>query len=315
MTTDLRRAPSAARSRRTRRLGTAVTGVTCAVALVGLTSVTAQAQGTERHVRYDCTNTRPGVGFNWIAPPGVTTFHVVVAGGEGGSYPGETGRGGKGAVIEATITDPQPIAYGEIGCDGNTTAGDWYPGGTGGQAAGDADRGASGGGATSYASGINDRTRIDAHLVAGGGGGGGGRGSGFGINAGGDGGDAGIRLGRTEGQPGEAGDHGTPGGGFGGGTPEQPTLSCVNPIPADYGQPGLDATGAGGGGGGGGAGYDIGGCGGGAGFAVTERGRQVVGSGGGGQGGPSRLVGATITSSSIKATNDGGGYVVITYRS
>jgi len=309
MTTNSLRSVSVNRVRRVR---VPVIGAGAAVVLVGLTTAPALAQQPEQRVRFDYATTSNRNGYGWVAPPGVRAIHVEVAGGAGGSDPGSTGRGGKGAVIEATMNIVDPIVFGDLGCTGDQASEVWVPGGPGGRGAGAAENGAAGGGATTLTAGNNASDDAGALLWAGGGGGGGGRGSGFGVNDGGDGGDAGLK-GALAGGVGDSGDRGTAGGGAGGGTKELGTVTCLARISVNFGQPGQDAVGAGAGGGGGGGGYE-GGCGGGAGSAVTEVGRSVIGSGGGGQAGDSSIRGPKVQSPSIKAANHGEGYVIITYR-
>jgi hypothetical protein len=283
----------------------AVAGV---VAIAGLTSSPATA-AVETKVRFDCAST-PNF-FNWTAPNGVTSIMVEVAGASGGDDPGDSGKGGKGAVVKATVdvTASANRVAGEIGCSGDHPRPQGLAGGTGGTAVGAANPGGSGGGGTYLRVGNAAFTRITADVVAGGGGGGGGRGSGFGISRGGDGGSAGA-LGLAA-QPGDDADGGVlAGGGLGGNTIlGGPNCSSFNP---KRGADGVDATGPGAGGGAGGGGAH-GGCGGGAGFRIEDRpGFVTIGSGGGGESGTSSATGA-VRSVTVGPDSRKGGYVVITY--
>jgi hypothetical protein len=265
-------------------------------------------------VRFDCHYRSSGT-FGWVAPAGVTSIKVEVAGGAGGSARGDTGRGGKGAVVEATLAIPQPIVFGDIGCSGDSAVQEFIPGGVGGSAAGGVDAGARGGAGTFFEAGSDVAPTAIARFYAGGGGGGGGRGSGFGVNAGGDGGDAGAR-GDVKGALGEFGDNGKPGGGAPGGSPVLGNATCNAPINVQAGQPGQNAVVSGGGGGGGGGGGVEGGCGGGAGSLITGGPiRPTIGSGGGGQPGESQIRsgGGALTSMTLEGKNREDGYVVITY--
>jgi hypothetical protein len=295
-------------SRSMRRLGVSLAAVAGVVTVIGLTSSPASAQ-VEKRVRFDCA-TSPTT-FNWTAPQGVSSVSVEVAGAAGGDDPGESGRGGRGAVIKATVdvTSPANRITGEIGCSGDEPRPQGIPGGTGGAPVGAANPGGSGGGGTYVFAGTPSFTRITAQIYAGGGGGGGGRGSGFGINAGGDGGDAGS-LGLAA-VPGRDADGGALAGGGSGGNTANGGVICVT-LPTRRGADGQNATGPGAGGGAGGGGAH-GGCGGGAGFRIEDRpGFVTIGSGGGGESGASSVSGA-VESVNVQADSRKDGYVVITY--
>jgi hypothetical protein len=251
----------------------------------------------------------------------VTSFQVQVVGGEGGSAPGTSGRGGLGADVDATLVVSDAVVDGVVGCSGDHRNANGFDGGPGGQAAGEADNGEAGGSGTQLTvknPSIYDPDHlvVRAQLWAGGGGGGGGRGSGFGVNSGGDGGDAGRGRVGDRGAVGRPGDNGTAGGGAGGGTAALGDATCRAPISPRFGQPGQDAVDVGGGGGGGGGGYELGGCGGGAGSAAFDARRPIVGSGGGGQAGGTtgRGLGQYLRDTKFTTGNHGDGFVVITYR-
>lgn len=285
----------------------------CGATLIGMTGAPAQAETRVHWVSFDCHYRSTG-SFGWVAPPGVTSIKVEVAGGAGGFARGDTGKGGKGAVIEATLAIPQPIVFGDIGCSGDTAGPELIPGGDGGSAAGGVGAGARGGAGTFFEAGSDVAPAATARFYAGGGGGGGGRGAGFGVNAGGDGGDAGAR-GIVTGTLGEFGDNGGPGGGAPGGSQVLGNATCNAPINVQAGQPGQNAVVSGGGGGGGGGGVE-GGCGGGAGsLIIGGPGRYTIGSGGGGQPGESQIRsgGGALKSMTLEGKNRGDGFVVITY--
>lgn len=255
-------------------------------------------------VRFDCATT-PDF-YNWEAPIGFDgPITVVVAGAAGGQDPGDAGRPGKGAIIQATLTIPTAVKRitGEVGCSGEKPQTQGLPGGSGGTPAGDADGGGAGGGGTYLRAGDAFFTTISAEIYAGGGGGSGGEGSGFGHNSGGDGGSAGVG-GSVNAQRGEAGDLGDNGGGAGGGFGPP----CAN---QRRGLDGGSAGATGGGGGGGGGGGFRGGCGGGAGFFVMPFGNDKLGSGGGGQSGSGSISGTARQTG--YGPNRGDGYVIITY--
>lgn len=300
-------------ARRARGAGAALTALACGATLVGVTAAPAQAEAAVHRVSFDCHYGSTGF-YNWVAPPGVTSIKVELAGGAGGSARGDTGKGGKGAVIEATLAIPQPILFGDIGCSGDTGGREEMPGGAGGSGAGGVFEGAHGGAGSFFEAGSNVAPAAMARFYAGGGGGGGGKGTGFGVNAGGDGGDAGAR-GALKGSLGEFGDNGKPGGGAPGGSPVLGNATCNAPINVQAGQPGQNAVVSGGGGGGGGGGVE-GGCGGGAGSLILNvHDRPTIGSGGGGQPGQSQIRsgGGALTSSTLEGKNSGDGYFRITY--
>ncbi len=122
-------------ARRARRAGTALLSLACGATLVGVTGAPAQAETRVHWVTFDCHYRSTG-SFGWVAPPGVTSIKVELAGGAGGFARGDTGKGGKGAVIEATLAIPQPIVFGDIGCSGDTGGQEFIPGGPGGRSAG-----------------------------------------------------------------------------------------------------------------------------------------------------------------------------------
>jgi hypothetical protein len=282
--------------------------------MVGLTSTPAMAAGPPKQVRFDCTTSNGG--FAWYVPNGVTSFQLEVAGGAGGSQPGYTGRGGKGAVVTATVDVWQDglTAFISVGCSGARPAQGNTDGGQGGLGL-TANNGARGGSSTTVGVIQGGNGPGDALLVrSGGGGGGGGRGSGFGVNAGGDGGDAGAN-GMPGGSPATPGDNGRPGGGASGTANSQgaPSPRCPAVGSLNVGHPGFQAKDIGGGGGGGGGG-DAGGCGGGAGSRVVSAGGTTIGSGGGGQAGSTAYFGDHLAGVSFAGTNRGDGYVLITYQ-
>ena len=208
----------------------------CGATLVGVTAAPAQAETRVHWVTFDCHYRSTG-SFGWVAPPGVTSIKVEMAGGAGGFARGDTGKGGKGAVIEATLAIPEPIVFGDIGCSGDTGGRELMPGGAGGSGAGGVVEGAHGGAGSFFEAGSNVAPAAMARFYAGGGGGGGGKGTGFGVNAGGDGGDAGAR-GALKGSLGEFGDHGRLGGGAPGGSPELGNTTCNAPFDVRQGSPG-----------------------------------------------------------------------------
>ncbi len=302
------------RGARRSRTGLAVTGLAVAVAMVGLTSTPASAAGPMKQVRFDCTAPNNG-SFAWYVPNGLTSLQLEVAGGAGGgdAQPGFTGRGGKGAVVTATVSvwTGNLTVRGTVGCSGSRTTQGQVSGGAGGSGL-TANNGAAGGSSTQMAV-LPEGSGDVVFVRAGAGGGGGGRGSGFGVNAGGDGGDAGAN-GVPSGSPATPGDNGRPGGGASGTTNAQGAPSATCPaLDLGLGHPGLSAqtTGAGGGGGGGG---DTGGCGGGAGFRVVSSGKTTIGSGGGGQAGSTMFFGDHLSAVTLVGKNRGDGYVLITYQ-
>lgn len=222
----------------------------------------------------------------FVVPDGVTTVHVVLAGGWGGSYVGATG-GGVGGQVEGdlAVTSGETL-YIEVGYHGadvalNATPGGYNGGGAGGSCGPDVTgnfHGASGGGATDIRTiPPGSPGSLESRLVVAGGGGG------AGDTA--DGGSAG----QLNAMGPHGGSGGTPMGGGAGG------IGDVSGAGGTFGQGGNGATTVSGACGAGGGGGYYGGGGGGA--SATE-----VTDGGSGGGGSNWLGSLTNASSGLDNT-------------
>jgi hypothetical protein len=253
-----------------------------AIAAVMAAAGAGPAQATESA---SDTFTYTGTMQEFTVPPGITTIHVHLVGGEGGSSVAAAGGsvGGFGGVVDADLSVTPGDVY-DVYVAGNGTIGTGQPGGFngGGTAASDADSEpdggtTSGGGASDIRPDSGDAanpsdlsTRL---LVAGGGGGGGFNGQNIGGNssssAGGDAGEPGATMGPDwgAGEGGGAGTEETYGAGGAGYSGEGPGSDGSFGIGGTAGT----VSGAGGGGwwGGGGGGMTAGG-GGGSDYAVLQ---------------------------------------------
>ncbi|HEX4108666.1 MAG TPA: hypothetical protein VHX88_11060 [Solirubrobacteraceae bacterium] len=257
----------------------------------------------------------------FIVPPGVSALQATLIGGQGGRGQGPDGQqamgapGGLGGTVQATIAAvPGQTLYAVVGGDGfsfngvpgDTGAGGFNGGGTGGIETFDMGLGGGGGGGASdlttcsiTVSDCPGPAPADPRLVvAAGGGGGGGIGQGSTAPvAGGAGGSAGAVgvAGAPDGQGDNGGSPGGPGSAGAGGTNGEFTGGQVATVGAlgDGGVGGQSIYGGGGGGGGG----VYGGGGGGAGATMKNGGTPPPsafnGGGGGGGGGYSGIPAGT----------------------
>jgi hypothetical protein len=235
----------------------------------------------------------------FTVPDGVTTLHVHLVGGQGGS-PNPGGAGGHGADVVGDLgVSPGEVLYLYVAGNGSASgSGGFNGGGAGGAAVGVGhEAGGGGGGGTDIRTGHDVASRI---LVAGGGAGGG-TGSACtaakGGDAGADGSDCNLNPGA--GYLGHAGTATAGGAGGVSGGPQDPASNGLNGTlgTGGAGGHGDNSTDGDGGGGGGGGLYGGGGGGG------------SAGSGGAGGGGGSSYVGAGVTNAST--TTDGSGTPLI----
>jgi hypothetical protein len=249
-----------------------------------------------------------GTEQSWVVPAGLTSIHVVLVGGKGGSNATGEAAGGKAGEVSGDLAvNPADTIYIEVGgsgLNGSANSSCSQPAFNGGGLCGSRSAGYGGGASDlrSVSSAQPGSLASRLMLAAGGGGAGGGASSppAIGGNAGQAGGDAsGATTAAKAGQPGSSS-----AGGTGGAAGQLGGLSGADGqvgAGGDGGAPG--STGFGGGGGGGGY-YGGGGGGGGDGSLPN----------GAGGGGGSSFVGAA-TSSSVTLDSSGVPSVTITYGS
>jgi len=213
-----------------------------------------------------------GAEQTWTVPAGVTTIHLALVGGRGGTGQSSAAGGNPNRVTGDVTVTPSSTLYLEVGGIGLNGAGGGNGGFNGGGAGGTGGN-STGGGGGGGASDVRTVSRIDVGtlgsrlLVAAGGGGGGGG------STGGAGGPAGL--------PGQGGASGAQGGGPGSQVAGGSGGTGINGSSGAPGGPGLGGSGESAtvdSGGGGGAGYYGGGGGGGTSFVFTP---GAAGGGGG----------------------------------